>query len=98
MSTPAMAVYRVAVLVHAVRMRCRTRGHHSLRAVVVPAVVEMVPRMTMRGRARAAHRRRAGITHRWRAWVHYRAPDRETDVHAGLCPPGSCHQHKQTEN
>ena len=92
-----MAVYRVAVLVHAVRMRCRTRGHHSLRAVVVPAVVEMVPRMTGR-RTRAADRRRAGITHRRRARVHNRASDRETDMHAGLCPPGCCHQHKQTEN
>ena len=93
-----MAVYRVAVLVHAVRMRCRTRGHHSLRTVVVPAVVEMVPRMTGRRRARAADRRWTGITHRWRAWVHYRAPDRETDMHAGFGPPGCCYQHKQTEN
>ena len=80
MPTSAMAVHRVAVLVHAVRMRCRPRGCHTLRAVVVPAVVEMMPRMTGR-----------------RARVHNRAADRETDMHAGLCPPGCCHQREQAQ-
>ena len=97
MPASAMAVHRVAVLVHAVRMRCRPRGHHTLRAVVVPAVVEMVPRMTGR-RAWAADRRRAGITHRRRARVHNRAADRETEMHAGLCPPGCCHQREQAQH
>ena len=99
MATTAV-VHRVAVLVYAVGMRSRTRGSHTLRAVVtmVPVMIVMRPHMARRWRTRTAHRRRTGMTHRRRAWIHKGAANREADVHTSLRPPCRGYKQQQTKS
>lgn len=89
----SVVMHRMTVLMNTVRVGCRTRRCHTLRAIVtvMSVMVVIMPRVTW-------GRRRARMAHRRRAWIHNGASDRETDMHAGLCPPGCRHQQKQAKN